>query len=107
MAPRQIYEAYTQARKRPYLIHFAGYQKPWDVVDCDFAEYFWEYAKLSPYYPQIILELKERYSISKQGKKQGYMEKLMNNVELRKLANNFFPIGSRRRELIKKYFTKR
>ncbi|MFR3285332.1 MAG: hypothetical protein ACLTR6_14240 [Clostridium fessum] len=58
MAPRQLYEAYTQARKRPYLIHFAGYQKPWDVVDCDFAEYFWEYAKLSPYYPMILRKTK-------------------------------------------------
>lgn len=29
MAPRQIYEEYVAARKCPYLIHFAGYQKPW------------------------------------------------------------------------------
>ena len=41
-----------------YLIHFAGYQKPWDIVDCDFAEYFWEYAKLSPYYPMILRKIK-------------------------------------------------
>ena len=54
MAPRQLFEEYATARKAPYLIHYAGYQKPWDVVDCDFAEYFWEYAKLSPYYPMSL-----------------------------------------------------
>lgn len=53
-APRELYEEYTEARKCPYLIHYAGYQKPWDVADCDFAEYFWEYAKLSPYYPVLL-----------------------------------------------------
>ena len=57
MAPRELYEEYTKARKNPYLIHFAGYQKPWDAVDCDFAEYFWEYAKLSPYYPMILRKI--------------------------------------------------
>ena len=44
MAPRKLYEEYIEARRQPYMIHFAGYQKPWDVADCDFAEYFWEYA---------------------------------------------------------------
>ena len=41
MAPRKLYEEYMKARRQPYMIHFAGYQKPWDVADCDFAEYFW------------------------------------------------------------------
>ena len=58
MAPRELYEEYSKARKNPYLIHFAGYQKPWDTVDYDFAEYFWEYAKLSPYYPMILRKIK-------------------------------------------------
>ena len=40
------------------MIHFAGYQKPWDVVDCDFAEYFWEYAKESVYYPRLLRRIK-------------------------------------------------
>ena len=58
MAPRQIYEAYTQARKRPYLIHFAGYQKPWDVVDCDFAEYFWGMRSCRRIILKLFLNLK-------------------------------------------------
>ena len=58
MAPRKLFEEYSAARKQPYLIHYAGYQKPWDVVDCDFAEYFWEYAKLSPYYPMLLRRIR-------------------------------------------------
>ena len=45
---------YNQARKAPWIIHFAGYQKPWDAVDCDFADYFWKYAALSPFYPVLL-----------------------------------------------------
>ena len=58
MAPRKLFEEYSAARKQPYLIHYAGYQKPWDVVDCDFAECFWEYAKLSPYYPMLLRRIR-------------------------------------------------
>ena len=58
MAPRKLFEEYSAARKHPYLIHYAGYQKPWDVVDCDFAEYFWKYAKLSPYYPMLLRRIR-------------------------------------------------
>lgn len=100
MAPRQLYEAYTQARKRPYLIHFAGYQKPWDVVDCDFAEYFWEYAKLSPYYPMILRKTK-RCLMDEREAELSRIARMEQNAGIRKIANKVLPIGSRRRELIK------
>lgn len=101
MAPRQLYEAYTQARKRPYLIHFAGYQKPWDVVDCDFAEYFWEYAKLSPYYPMLLKKTK-RCLMDEREAELSRIAKMEQNAGIRKIANKVLPIGSRRREWIKR-----
>ena len=97
MAPRQLYEEYTKARKNPYLIHFAGYQKPWDVVDCDFAEYFWEYAKLSPYYPMLLKRTKRCL--------MDEMEAELSRIA--KMANKTLPIGSRRREWIKRIIKKR
>lgn len=54
MAPRELYGEYLEARRHPRIIHFAGYQKPWTVVDCDFADYFWKYAKESPFYPLLL-----------------------------------------------------
>ena len=106
MAPRQLYEEYTKARKNPYLIHFAGYQKPWDVVDCDFAEYFWEYAKLSPYYPMLLKKTK-RCLMDEMEAELSRIAKMEQNAGLRKMANKTFPIGSRRREWIKRIIKKR
>jgi lipopolysaccharide biosynthesis glycosyltransferase len=57
-APDVIYQEYLEARKEPYIIHFAGYQKPWDVVDCDMAEYFWRYAKNTDWYLMLLQDIK-------------------------------------------------
>ena len=100
MAPRQIYEEYVAARKCPYLIHFAGYQKPWDVMDCDFAEYFWKYAKLSLYFPMLLRKTK-RCLMEERENESLRIAGMRENAKLRKVANKIFPIGSRRRELIK------
>lgn len=45
---------YAKERKNPSIIHFAGVPKPWDDLNCDFAEYFWIYARKSPYYEQLL-----------------------------------------------------
>ncbi len=102
MAPRALYEEYVSARKAPQMIHFAGYQKPWDVVDCDFANYFWEYAKLSPYYPLLLKRTKR--CLEEERKKN----KITNssNRSVNKAINNFLPYGSKRREVIKKAYKK-
>lgn len=97
MAPRDLYEEYVAARKHPYVIHFAGYQKPWDVVDCDFAEYFWKYAKNSAYFSVILLRCTKTLEDITKLKKTW-----KNNSTLRKVANLLLPYGSRRRELVKK-----
>jgi len=54
LAPKQLFNEYLQARKNPFIIHFAGNQKPWEYPDCDFSEYFWKYAKNSIVFNQII-----------------------------------------------------
>lgn len=49
-APASVNKAYFDARKDPYIVHYAGFQKPWNLMDMDNAEYFWKYAKYTPYY---------------------------------------------------------
>lgn len=107
MAPRELYTEYAEARKAPYLIHFAGYQKPWDVVDCDFAEYFWEYAKLSPYYPILLRRIKRCFADEREGNAQQpgpVVVQLGQEPGLRRIANKLLPYGSRRREWVKKIY---
>ena len=98
MAPRKLYEEYIEARRQPYMIHFAGYQKPWDVADCDFAEYFWEYAKNSSYFATLLSKCTTTLS------EGAVLRSSLKNIPvLRKAANRLLPYGSRRRELIKKF----
>lgn len=48
LAPRHIYEAYLLARKDPWIVHFAGDQKPWNDPTCDYGRIFWDIAQKSP-----------------------------------------------------------
>lgn len=53
-APLYLYQGYLEARKNPKIIHYAGFQKPWDLPDCDFRDYFWKYARQTPFYEEIL-----------------------------------------------------
>ena len=103
MAPRGLYEEYAAARKEPYMIHFAGYQKPWDVVDCDFAEYFWMYAKESVYYPRLLRIIQR--CLGEEGntcEAAPVIERMGQDPVIRRIANKLLPFGSRRREWVKR-----
>ena len=103
MAPRGLYEEYATARKEPYMIHFAGYQKPWDVVDCDFAEYFWMYAKESVYYPRLLRIIQR--CLGEEGntcEAAPVIERMGQDPVIRRIANKLLPFGSRRREWVKR-----
>ena len=47
--------------KNPKLIHYNLFQKPWCYDNIQYEEYFWKYAKQSPYYEEIV-KFKENYS---------------------------------------------
>ena len=105
MAPRKLYEEYIEARRQPYMIHFAGYQKPWDVADCDFAEYFWEYAIRSPFYIELLKRNMNYFEGERVNESSSnILSSLKQNKSVRRIANSMLPIGSHRREIIKAVF---
>lgn len=55
-APADLYLEWQEARKWPLIVHFAGYQKPWNVPSCDMASNFWNYARRMPYYEAMIIK---------------------------------------------------
>lgn len=56
-------EAYNKARKNIGIIHFAGIPKPWHDTKCDLSMYFWEHAKKSPYYEQLLNTMNQGYNL--------------------------------------------
>lgn len=59
-APRYIMDAYEESRKHPYVIHYAGFLKPWMKPDEDFTYEFWKVARDTPYYEKILSDMQMR-----------------------------------------------
>lgn len=51
------------------IVHYALYKKPWQYDDVMDAEYFWRYAKLSPFYDEIC-DRKQNFSEAESAKKE-------------------------------------
>lgn len=87
-APKQLQDKYEEARKMPKIIHYAGPDKPWQNPDADFAEEFWFYLKMTPFYEQIIF----RYVNTKR--------KTTKKI-VKEIAKKIFPIETRRGKKIR------
>ena len=99
-APYYILDAYEEARKNPYIIHYAGFMKPWMNPEEDFASEFWKVARRTKYY-EILLERMQEYIVSKnhhgvsaivQGNNHQFVE------GLRRIARHFFPKNTKIRQ---------
>lgn len=100
-APYYILDEYENARKNPYIIHYAGFMKPWINPEEDFAAEFWKVARRTEYY-EILLKGMQEYIVSKshhgvvpaivQGNRHQFVE------GLRKIARHFFPKNTKIRQ---------
>ncbi len=85
--------------ENPKLIHYNLFEKPWCYSNIQYEEYFWEYAKRSVYYPEI-LEHKRQYGRKQKERDQKSMELLIRKakripdreVTFRKLYEKGVPI---------------
>ncbi len=95
-APRDLYDMYMEARKHPKIIHFAGPEKPWHDPRCDYAEYFWKYARRSPYYETILQRMPH---IKNEAVSESFRSKLRKFLETK--LDSAFPKYTYRREVLK------
>lgn len=100
-APYYILDAYEQARKNPYIIHYAGGVKPWDEPNEDMGYEFWKTARNTEFYEIIFHSAcyKMAWTLSYGGRHA-----------VRQRVKNFIwdvgiviaPVGSQRRAFLKK-----
>lgn len=108
-APASDYLRFEEARKDPYIIHYANVLKPWNDPTVEFADDFWAIAKMTPFYETIIYRsMHEITDVLHQavfdvGQYAGLYDR---RTGARKVADFFFPKGSKRRELLKKIIPK-
>lgn len=111
-APYSLLCEYQEARKDPYVIHYAGGWKPWNTPCCDFGEVFWDYAKKTPFYETILCENHSAlaYGVVARGADGKRTFKLWSTkiklvLDMKKL-NRLLPAGSRRRVVARALFKK-
>lgn len=111
-APHWLYLDYMRSRNAPKIVHYAGIQKPWKCANCDFAEYFWQYARMTSFYEPLVACAGVGGAQQASGGASpvgnitvmGVKEPVYNDglyVKLINRLNRLFPKGSRRRERLK------
>ena len=91
-------ELWKNSLKEPWIIHFAAYPKPWDYPLVGFGDRWWQYARMSPYYEEILRRLAIVSIRSELGIGRLWVQKLGDRLE------NIFPRGSKFREFCKKVY---
>lgn len=103
-APHKVCDEYMAARKNPRIIHFAGFVKPWDSPEQEFAEVFWKYARNTEYYEVIMGRLAWHYACVNA---DGCLSKIPKKISMRsKIIYFFLPDGSSRRNRARKLYYK-
>ena len=116
-APHQIYLDYMESRKHPKVAHYAGFQKPWVLPECDLAEYFWNYAEKTGVYselkeglsavatPQLAtvsVNTEDPYQLRVNGLEESiYIDGMY--IKLINKLNKWFPKNSKKRERLKRF----
>lgn len=101
-APAEIYSQYTKARQHPKIRHYAGFEKPWNTYSCDWAEEYWHYARITPFYEKLILLASGINSKDKE--EEAAPPKAVSPYNpIRLLAAPLLPQGSERREKAKAF----
>lgn len=99
-APKKDYENYLKARKQPYIIHYAAHPKPWWCSSADFGTDYWNIARISPFYEELLAIVSWHLANSlvyQSNTKTG---------RFRRIVDIILPHGSVRRKFVKKILFK-
>lgn len=100
-APADVFKAYMAARNQPKIRHYAGCDKPWSLVKCDWAAHYWKYAKETPFYEELLARLCGNASPARAAGDGKPPKAISENNPIRKVVDPLMPLGTRRREVAK------
>ena len=66
--------------EKPVIIHYNLFLKPWQYDDVQYYDYFWKYAKSTPFYDEI-LEIKNSYTNEDRKKDSEWMDLMVSRAE--------------------------
>ncbi|MBB2201037.1 DUF4422 domain-containing protein [Gluconacetobacter tumulisoli] len=99
--PSSIRKIYMDARKAPYIIHYAGEKKPWSFPLIDFATDFWTVMRETPWYEFVLM--RNMKATSETVVHHGSFTVGLRDIA-RAVANPIAPLGSKRRSTLRKIY---
>lgn len=78
--PSYLKKEWYEARKAPKIIHYVGKKKPWLSFNAEYADYFWEYAKRSMFYHNLIVSRVNQIEMLQTNEKIYALEKKINSL---------------------------
>ncbi len=98
--PEEDHREYQKACCEPALIHYNGVRKPWLDTSTHWADEWWKYARLSPFYEQIIYRSLQHH-FNHLLLEQRKLPSLLRKYRILRLFR-LLSIGNRRKKLEKK-----
>lgn len=98
-APHGLMDEYEEARRDPYIIHYAGYLKPWKRADEDYAEEFWKVARRTDFYEMLLQGMNHAGNSSENDGAKTWNKK---HPVIYWVIGKAMPLHSRRREYVKR-----
>lgn len=108
--PRDLRKEYFEARRAPYIIHYVGRAMPCYTTQPDLFEYFWEYARLTPFYEILIQRMAIDYAeklaesiriqMRQELRRETFSERWKRRI--RSFADRILPPGTKRRFYVRK-----
>lgn len=102
-APYYIMDAYEEAREHPYIIHYAGFLKPWMRPEEDFGYEFWKVARTTLFYEKIVSDMQNdfawhiSYDMCGQKRKHHSKHRELRREKIRNKLKQILPKGSKLR----------
>ncbi|MDO4921594.1 MAG: glycosyltransferase [Phascolarctobacterium sp.] len=93
-APESSVNLWKKAITTPYIIHYAAFPKPWDYPMIGYGYRWWEYARKSPYYEEVVRRM---CIIAARNERVGILHRVIDLL---------LPRGTTRRDVIKKLLSK-
>ena len=67
--------------ENPIIVHYNLFLKPWQYDEVQYKDYFWKYAKFTPYYEEI-LAIKDSYTDEDRKKDSEWMNLMVKRASM-------------------------
>lgn len=78
--PEENMKQYLKDKNNPYIIHYAGESKPWCYPEEEKASIWWQYARKTPFYTEILsrfIQFRYQVAINKSDATKGIREEFI------------------------------